>query len=75
MKTKKFAYTDYTGFRSCDLMDYGYCEGYGKSGYTDMLIDDLKAIACYHGYTVEDIDAMLSAGITPDEIEDYLYEM
>ena len=40
-----------------------------------MLIDDLKAIACYHGYTAEDIDAMLSAGITPDEIEDYLYEM
>ena len=75
MKTKKFAYTDYVGFKSCDWMDYGYYGSYGKSGYTDMLIDDLKAIACYHGYTAEDIDDMLSAGITPDEIEDYLYEM
>ena len=75
LKMQKFAYTDYTGLRSYDWRDYGYHGSYGKSGYTDMLIDDLKAIACYHGYTAEDIDAMLSAGITPDEIEDYLYEM
>ena len=38
-----------------------------------MYIEDLKCIAAYQGYSPEDIDTMLESGISPDEIEEYLY--
>ncbi len=40
---------------------------------TDDYIKDLKSIAAYQGYSPDDIDELIQSGITPDEIEDYLY--
>ncbi len=38
-------------------------------------MDDLYSISGMFGYTREDIDALLSEGITPEEIEEYFYSM
>lgn len=37
-------------------------------------IDDLKAVANYHGYSPDTIDDLLSQGFSPFEIEGFLYE-
>ena len=36
-------------------------------------LDDLKAVAVYFGIYPEDVDALLEEGMTPDEIEEFLY--
>lgn len=36
-------------------------------------LDDLKAVAVYFGIFPEDVDALLEDGMTPDEIEKFLY--
>ena len=42
--------------------------------YDRFYIDELKSISHAFGYSPEDIDILIRAGITPDEIEDYFYE-
>ncbi|MDO4736936.1 MAG: hypothetical protein Q4B21_07990, partial [Bacteroidia bacterium] len=37
-------------------------------------LESLKSIASYQGYSPEDIDELITAGFTLDEIEDYIYE-
>lgn len=37
-------------------------------------IDDLKAVANYHGYSPDTIDDLLSQGFSPFEIEGFLYD-
>lgn len=36
-------------------------------------LDDLKSIASYFGIFPEDVDALIEDGMTPDEIEEFLY--
>lgn len=36
-------------------------------------LDDLKAVAVFFGIFPEDIDALVQDGMTPDEIEEFLY--
>lgn len=36
-------------------------------------LDDIKAIAVYFGIFPEDVDALIEDGMTPDEIEEFLY--
>ncbi len=36
-------------------------------------LEDLKAIAVYFGIFPEDVDALIEDGMTPDEIEEFLY--
>ena len=36
-------------------------------------LDEIKAIAAMFGYTPEDIDAMAEQGLTPEDLEDWLY--
>lgn len=36
-------------------------------------LDDLKAVAVYFGILPEDVDALIEDGLTPDEIEEFLY--
>ena len=52
------------------------------SGYTPVrrpyandtdYLDDLKAVAIYFGIFPEDVDALIEDGMTPDEIEEFLY--
>ena len=50
---------------------YGFGSGYTRSSY----IEDLKSIACYQGYSPDDIDKMLERGFTLEEIEEYIYCM
>ena len=71
----KFNFIDYSGNKYCKWWNYGY-DTYGTKpdkDYSDVYIDDLKCIAAYQGYSPEDIDTMLESGISPDEIEEYLY--
>ena len=39
----------------------------------DSYIDDLKAVGSCFGISPDEIDALLSEGISPEEIEEYLY--
>jgi len=68
----RFNYSHYYGR---NWWDFGsFCSlgsGYSRNNY----IDDLKSIACYQGYTPEDIDRMLARGFSPEEIEEYIYCM
>ena len=36
-------------------------------------LDDLKSVASYFGIFPEDVDALIEDGMTPDEIEEFLY--
>ena len=69
----KFNFNDYSHLKYCNWWDYGIHDTSEKSAYTDIYIEDLKAVAAYQGYSPEDIDNMLSSGISPYEIEEYLY--
>ncbi len=43
-------------------------------GYTkDAYIEDIKSVACYLGYSPEEIDILVAEGYTPEEIEEYIY--
>ena len=46
-----------------------YSEITSESAY----ISDLKSLSGSFGYTAEEIDDLLEAGITPEEIEDWFY--
>ena len=59
---------DYGSFSSISL-------GNGKTTSTrNEYLESLKSIASYQGYSLEDIDELITAGFTLDEIEDYIYE-
>lgn len=45
----------------------------GKSRSNKEYINELKSIAKYYGYEPEDIDKMIGSGVSPYEIEDFLY--
>lgn len=58
---------DYGSFSSISL-------GNGKPTITrNEYLESLKSIASYQGYSPEDVDELIVAGFTLDEIEDYLY--
>lgn len=57
-------YTDYWHY----YRPYSFC-GWGEEEY----VEELKAVAMSFGLHAEQIDALLDLGITPDEIEEYLY--
>ena len=61
-----FNYSFYCGR---DWWDYGSYYGFGKNEY----IDDLKYVAGCQGYSPDDVDELLNAGFTLEEIEDYIY--
>lgn len=48
---------------------YGSQAGYSSSDY----IEDLKSVASYQGYSPDEIDELVIAGFSLDEIEEYLY--
>ncbi len=62
----KFDYTDYSYYGRCHWWDYG---DYDNGSY----IDELKSIAAYQGFDDETIDELLGEGLTPEEIEDFIY--
>ena len=66
-----FRYCDFSAVKSCNWWNYGI---YG-TGYEQMYIEDLKAVAAYQGYSPEDIDELLENGFAPEEIEEYIYCM
>jgi len=45
----------------------------GNSAISPSYIDDLKYLAMYQGYEPEVIDEMIREGLSPDEMEEYLY--
>ena len=75
LERSTFEYSCYYGM---DWWDYGSFSsislGNGKAGYIrNDYIEDLKSIASYQGYSPDDVDELIAAGFTIDEIEDYLY--
>lgn len=46
---------------------------YPRFSDEDTYINDLKAVASCYGVSEDDIDDLLAEGITPEEIEEYLY--
>jgi len=38
-------------------------------------LDTLRTMAWYHGIDAEEIDALIEEGFTPEEVEEYLYEI
>ena len=45
----------------------------GEASPEDSYIADLKAVAVCYGIYPNEIDDLLAEGITPEEIEEYLY--
>ena len=55
--------------------DYGYPSCYSstaKNSNKKDYIDDIKSVACYYGYSPDDIDHLIDSGYSPYEIEDYI---
>ena len=59
-----FAWWEYGGYSSKNLR-------------TDEIeyLDTLRTMAWYHGIDAEEIDALIAEGFTPEEVEEYLYEI
>ena len=68
----KFKYSYYYGK---NWWDYGAFCGFGRDYTKSHYVEDLKTIACYQGYSPEDIDTLLRQGFSPEEIEEYIYCM
>lgn len=69
---------EYSYFYSRGWWEYGSFSsislGNGKATNTrNEYLESLKSIASYQGYSPEDVDELIVAGFTLDEIEDYLY--
>ena len=69
-----------SGFNDEKLYPTFGSPGYGWALYhypgfseEDTYISDLKAVASCYGVSEDDIDDLLAEGITPEEIEEYLY--
>ena len=74
VKKYGFNYCEFSDVKSCNWWNYGNYGIYG-TGYEDMYIADLKAVAAYQGYSPEDIDELLENGFAPEEVEEYIYCM
>ena len=70
---ENFEYSYYSGK---NWWDFGFSSnGWGRSYSKNEYIEDLKSIACYQGYSPDDIDKLLVKGFSPEEIEEYIYYM
>ena len=70
----KFEYSYFCGKKWWDYGTFSYtsfCEEDDFSRYN--YIEDLKAVATYQGFLPDDIDELINAGFTLDEIEEYIY--
>ena len=43
--------------------------------HEDEYLDNLRMMAWYHGIDADEIDALIEQGFTPEEVEEYLYEI
>ena len=62
--------------RSYDWWDYGIhsrTTADKKSDTNQIYINELKYYAMFQGIDPETIDELLNEGLTPDEVEEYLY--
>ncbi|MBR5152779.1 MAG: hypothetical protein IKW60_04550 [Clostridia bacterium] len=72
IERKRFAYSCYYGR---DWWDFGHISLNTRKSRCakNQYIEDLKSIASFYGYTSEDIDELIKAGVTAEELEEYLY--
>ncbi len=61
---------DWWNYGSFSLTDLNTTK---KQGKINDYIDDLKSVALYQGYSPDDVDELINAGCTLEEIEDYIY--
>ena len=70
---------EYSCFYGRNWWDYGgiYSSVSSKhtgSGYMmNDALEDLKSVAFYHGYSPDEIDELVDAGFTLDELEEFIY--
>jgi hypothetical protein len=57
-----FAWWEYGGYSSKNVR------------YEDEYLDNLRMMAWYQGIDAEEVDALIEEGLTPEEVEMYLYE-
>ena len=69
------SYFDDSRLYATFLPPWTHWEGYApvKRPYADTWLEDLKSVACYYGVFPEDVDALIQDGMTPEEIEEFLY--
>ena len=48
---------------------------YGENGLDVSYVEELKSMASAFGYTPDDVDILLGEGLTPEEIEEFFYEL
>ena len=69
---------EYSYYYGRGWWDYGFSSiSLGNGKITDTrneYLESLKSIASCQGYSPEDIDELITAGFSLDEIEDYIYE-
>ena len=58
-----FAWWEYGGYSSKNVR------------YEDEYLDNLRMLAWYQGIDADEIDALIAEGFTPEEVEEYLYEI
>ena len=65
---------EYSYYYGRGWWDYGsfLTSGMGDSEKASY-IDELKSFASYQGYSPDDVDELVKAGFSYDEIEDYIY--
>lgn len=75
LERNTFEYSYYYGGGWWDYGSYSYIGlGIQKSEYTRKdYINDLKSIAVYQGYSPDDVDELMAAGFSLEEIEEYMY--
>ena len=58
-----FAWWEYGGYSSRNVR------------HEDEYLDNLRMMAWYQGIDADEIDALIAEGFTPEEVEEYLYEI
>ena len=62
-ESARFAWWEYSGYSSKNVR------------YEDEYLDNLRMMAWYQGIDADEIDALIAEGFTPEEVEEYLYEI
>ena len=68
---------DYQYYRGCRWYDFGWTPHLtddSDSRIGTSYIDDLKRFAMYQGFPEDAVEALIEDGLTPEEVEEYLYE-
>ena len=76
LETESFHFSRYVGRGWWEYGGYGMHESSStgkKTSMRDAYVEELKIHAAYMGIDPDMVDELLGEGITPEELEDYIY--